>query len=110
MSVERQKEVSVEFVTWKIVPKLEEVLEQSSGKRQVCYFVFSVHFAVRLFSNRSKKTLNEVRTNTEVVYWLTACVSATTVFLRIIAGAITSFFAPKGGDYSREAIISNTAH
>ena len=28
-----------------------------------------------------------------------------TVFPRIIAGAIISFFAPKGGDYSREAII-----
>ena len=41
---------------------------------------------------------------------------ASTVFPRIIAGAIISFFAPKGGDrfregdYSREAIISNISH
>ena len=27
-------------------------------------------------------------------------------FLGIIAGEIINFFAPKGGDYSREAIIS----
>ena len=41
--------------------------------------------------------------------------SMNTVFPRIIAGAITSIFAPKGGDYSREsdysreAIISNAS-
>ena len=41
---------------------------------------------------------------------------ASTVFPRIMAGAIISFFAPKGGDrlregdYSREAIISNISH
>ena len=28
----------------------------------------------------------------------------------LIAGAIISFFAPKGGDYSREAIISDIVH
>ena len=33
-----------------------------------------------------------------------------TVFPRIIAGAIISFFALKGGGHSREAIISNIAH
>ena len=39
-----------------------------------------------------------------------------TVFPRMIAGAIISFFAPKGGDYSREgdyfteAISSNIVH
>ena len=31
-----------------------------------------------------------------------------TVFPRIIAGEIIDFFMPKGGDYLREAIISNT--
>ena len=41
---------------------------------------------------------------------------ASTVFPRIIAAAIISFFAPKGGDYSwegdysREATISNISH
>ena len=33
-----------------------------------------------------------------------------TVFPQIIAGAIISFFASKGSDHLREAIISNTAH
>ena len=31
-------------------------------------------------------------------------------FLKLYPGEIISFFAPKGGDYSREAIISNIVH
>ena len=91
--------------------RLEEVLEQSSSTRQVCYFVFSVHFTVRLLSNRSKKTLKWGKNK----YWSSILAySLGQCHYRIssnnIAGAITSFFAPKEGDYSREAIISNTAH
>ena len=97
-SVEAKRDVSVEFVTWKIVPKGWSKSSNSQAVRDK-FVILSFLLILPCVSSVTdqRRRSNEVRTNTEVVYSPTACVSATTVFLRIIAGGEYFFFRTKRG-------------
>ena len=85
----KKEEAETKSSVWEKLPKLAQILEQSSGTRQVCVSVFFLfwslyktnrfHVAVGLFSNRSQRTSKCGKNNSDTL----ACGScATSLFLR----------------------------